>query len=139
VPLAETAPVFSPERNNSARTVLVVEDEAGVRAFVAEALQELGCAVLQADGANAALALLSAHPEIDLLLTDVVMPEINGRQLADRARGRRPDLRVLYMTGYTRNAIVHNGVLDAGANLLTKPFTLSQLDAELREVFARCA
>jgi signal transduction histidine kinase len=131
--LADSEPA-PPSRNGVAFTVLVVEDEAGVRAFVSEALQELGHCVLQAENANAALALLAAHPEVDLLLTDVVMPEINGRQLVERARETRPDLAVLYMTGYTRNAIVHNGVLDAGTHLLTKPFTLVQLEEELREV-----
>ncbi|HEX4181968.1 MAG TPA: response regulator, partial [Caulobacteraceae bacterium] len=82
--------------------------------------------------ARAALEQLDAHPEIALLLTDVVMPETNGRVLAEEARRRRPALRVVFMTGYTRNAIVHNGVLDTGTHLLTKPFTVSQLDRALR-------
>jgi nitrogen-specific signal transduction histidine kinase/ActR/RegA family two-component response regulator len=131
--LPETRSV-APTRNGVAFTVLVVEDEAGVRAFVSEALKELGHFVVEATNAKAALALLTERPDIDLLLTDVVMPEMNGRQLVERAWATRPDLAVLYMTGYTRNAIVHNGVLDAGTHLLTKPFTLLQLEAELREV-----
>ncbi len=73
-----------------------------MRAFVSEALKELGHAVVEAESAKAALALLAARPEIDLLLTDVVMPEMNGRQLVERAWTARPDLAVLYMTGYTR-------------------------------------
>ena len=77
------------------------------------------------------------NADIDLLLTDVIMPGMNGRQLADRAQKARPDLPVLYMTGYTRNAIVHNGVLDPGTNLLTKPFTLAQLDTEIRACLER--
>jgi CheY-like chemotaxis protein len=117
--------------------VLVVEDEAGVRAFVVDALQELGHAVLEAPGGVDGLRLLEANSDIDLLLTDVIMPGINGRQLADRAKMSRPDLPVLYMTGYTRNAIVHNGVLDPGTNLLTKPFTLAQLDTEIRSCLQR--
>jgi signal transduction histidine kinase len=117
--------------------VLVVEDEAGVRAFVVDALQELGHAVLEAPGGVDGLRLLEANGDIDLLLTDVIMPGINGRQLADRARMARPDLPVLYMTGYTRNAIVHNGVLDPGTHLLTKPFTLQQLDTEIRAAMLR--
>ena len=116
-------------------SVLVVEDAEKVREFAVEALDHLGYAVHQADGAEAALALLDTDLPLDLLLTDVVMPGLNGRGLADEAARRRPGLKVLYMTGYTRNAIVHNGVLDAGTHLLTKPFTVDQLDRALRGVF----
>ncbi len=115
-------------------TVLVVEDEAAVRQFTVEALADLGYRVLAADGAAAALNLLALHPEVGLLLTDVVMPEVNGRRLADEALRRRPDLKVVFMTGYTRNAIVHNGMLDPGTQLITKPFTVAQLAAKLRAV-----
>ena len=114
--------------------VLVVEDEAAVRQFSVEALTELGYCVLEADGAAAALRLIDAHPEIALLFTDVVMPEVNGRKLADEARRRRPALKVLFTTGYTRNAVVHNGVLDPGVQLLGKPFTVEALAARVREV-----
>ncbi|MBJ7264712.1 MAG: response regulator [Burkholderiaceae bacterium] len=114
--------------------ILVVEDEPSVRQFSVEALCELGYQVLEADGGTAALRILDAHPEIDLLFTDVVMPEINGRKLADEALKRRPDLKVLFTTGYTRNAIVHNGVLDAGVFLIGKPFSLEELAARVREV-----
>ncbi len=114
--------------------VLVVEDEPAVRQFSADALGELGYRVLEADGAAAALRLLDAHPEIALLFTDVVMPDVNGRKLADEARRRRPDLKVLFTTGYTRNAVVHNGVLDAGVELIGKPFTIEELAAKVREV-----
>ena len=114
-------------------TVLVVEDDPGVRDFTVGAARELGFTVVEADGAAEALERLEAHPDICVLLTDVVMPGTTGRQLADAATGLRPSLKVIYMTGYTRNAIVHNGVLDAGTRLLTKPFTLDQLGRELRE------
>ena len=114
--------------------ILVVEDEPSVRQFSVEALCELGYQVLEADGGAAALRILDTHPEIDLLFTDVVMPEINGRKLADEALKRRPDLKVLFTTGYTRNAIVHNGVLDAGVFLIGKPFSLEELAARVREV-----
>ncbi|WP_322597464.1 MULTISPECIES: response regulator [unclassified Methylobacterium] len=114
--------------------MLVVEDEAAVRQFTVEALADLGYRVLAADGAAAALNLLALHPEVGLLLTDVVMPEVNGRRLADEALRRRPDLKVVFMTGYTRNAIVHNGMLDPGTQLITKPFTVAQLAAKLRAV-----
>jgi signal transduction histidine kinase len=112
-------------------TVLVVEDEDGVREFAMEALRELGFDVLAADGAAQALELLDEHPEVSLLLTDVVMPLVNGRVLADEAVRRRPKLPVVFMTGYTQNAIVHHGVVDPGAHLVTKPFTVATLGAEL--------
>ncbi len=118
-------------------TILVVEDEAGVREFVCQALAELGYGVLAADGAAPALALLDEHPEISVLLTDVVMPRTGGRLLSDEARRRRPALRVLFMTGYTRNAIVHNGILDPDTDLLSKPFTVDQLAAEIEAVLQR--
>lgn len=115
-------------------TILVVEDEAAVRRFSVDALVELGYRVLEADGASAALQLVDAHPEINLMFTDVVMPDVNGAKLAEEARRRRTDLRVLFTTGYTRNAVVHNGVLDAGVDLIGKPFTLEELAAKVRAV-----
>ena len=117
--------------------VLVVEDEPNVRQFSAAALIELGYGVLEADGAAAALSLLDAHPEIALLFTDVVMPDLNGRKLADEALRRRPDLKVLYTTGYSQNAVVHNGVLDAGVELISKPFAMEELGAKVRDVLDR--
>ena len=115
-------------------TVLVVEDDERVRQVSVDALRELGYAVLQAADAHQALAVLALHPEIGLLFTDVVMPEMNGRQLAARALESRPDLKVLYTTGYTRNAIVHNGMLDAEVAFLAKPFTVDQLARKIRRV-----
>lgn len=114
--------------------VLVVDDEPGVRQFSIDALTELGYQVLAADGASAALKHLDAHPDIALLFTDVLMPEINGRQLADEARRRRPALKVLFTTGYSRNALVHDGVLDSGVHLIGKPFTLDELATRLQTV-----
>ncbi len=114
--------------------ILVVEDELAVRQVSVDALTELGYRVLEADGAAAALRLLDAHPEIALLFTDVVMPDINGRKLADEATRRQADLRVLFTTGYTRNAVVHNGVLDPGVHLISKPFTVDELANKVREV-----
>jgi CheY-like chemotaxis protein len=115
-----------------AEVVLVVEDEPAVRQFSTDALTELGYRVLVADGAAAALRLLDAHPEIALMFTDIVMPDVNGAKLADEARRRRPDLKVLFTTGYTRNAVVHNGVLDPGVELLGKPFTVEELAVKVR-------
>ncbi len=114
--------------------ILVVEDEPAVRQLSVDTLTEITYRVLEADGAAAALRLLEAHPEIALLFTDVVMPDVNGRKLADEARRRRPDLRVLFTTGYTRNAVVHNGVLDPDVQLVGKPFTIEELAAKVREV-----
>jgi signal transduction histidine kinase/CheY-like chemotaxis protein len=114
--------------------VLVVEDDEHVRASSVAMVQELGYMVLQADSGMAALREIDAHPEITLLFTDIVMPEMNGRRLADEALQRRPSLKVLFTTGFTRNAIIHNGALDAGVQFLTKPFTLEVLSTKLREV-----
>ena len=115
-------------------TILVVEDEPAVRQFTVDALQELGYRVLESGAAEAALRILDDHAEVSLLFTDIVMPEMNGRTLSSLARARRPGLKVLFMTGYTRNAVVHNGVLDPDVELIGKPFTLEELAAKLRTV-----
>ena len=120
-------------------TVLVVEDEESVRRSTADALRELGYRVLEADGAVAALGLLDAHgAEVDLLFTDVVMPGVNGRRLADEARRRRPGLKVLFTTGYSRNAVIRDGgVFDAGTQIIGKPFTVEELAGKLRAALGR--
>ncbi|MGZ6041983.1 MAG: ATP-binding protein, partial [Asticcacaulis sp.] len=112
-------------------SVLVVDDEAGVRDFAADALVELGYDVVRASDAEQALRIVEGGAAPDVLLTDVVMPGKTGRQLAEAVHRLKPDVRVLYMTGYTQNAIVHNGVLDAGTHLITKPFTITELGQEL--------
>jgi signal transduction histidine kinase len=122
------------KRDHAAQIVLVVEDDARVREMTVSSLRELGYTVIHADGATNALIKLDSHPSTTLLFTDIVMPEINGRQLAAEALRRRPDLKVLYTTGFTRNAIVHSGKLDAGLNFLAKPFTLVQLNSKMTEV-----
>ncbi|VXB43324.1 Histidine kinase [Luteimonas sp. 9C] len=114
--------------------VLVVDDESAVRQFSTDALTELGYRVLAADGAATALQLLDAHPEIVLLFTDVVMPEVNGRQLADAALQRRPDLKVLFTTGNSRNTLVQDGVLAPGVQLIGKPFTVDALAVRVAAV-----
>ncbi|KAA5596281.1 response regulator [Blastochloris sulfoviridis] len=126
--------VPAPAAANSA-AILVVEDEDGVRHFVCGALRDLGYRVVEASSGRQALELLRTHPEVGLLLSDVVMPEMNGRDLADLALAQYPELRVMFMTGYTRNAIVHNGVLDPQMRLISKPFTVTQLAAKVKEAF----
>lgn len=116
----------------SRHKVLVVEDDQDVRAFVVSALHEIGYATVEAAQPEVALRTIQAQPDISVLLTDVVMPGINGRQLAARALEINPRLVVVYMTGYTRNAIVHNGVLDPGVRLISKPFTMADLARELQ-------
>jgi signal transduction histidine kinase len=114
--------------------VLVVEDEPRVRRMSVDALIELGYGVIEATDGNEALALLADNPDIALLFTDIMMPGMSGRALADRALAQQPDLKVLYTTGYTRNAIVHNGVVDYGVAFIQKPFTIPALARKLREV-----
>ena len=113
-------------------TILVVEDEERVRNYSIEALMELGYNVAAAKGPVQALQMIQSGVKVNLLFTDIVMPEMNGRQLADAARKLLPDLKVLFTTGYTRNAIVHNGVLDVGTTVLQKPFTIDQLASKIR-------
>ena len=114
--------------------ILVVEDEPSVRAVTVDSLRELGYRVIEADSATAALRLLEANPDVALLFTDVVMPEVNGAKLAESARAARPGLKVLFTTGYTRNAVVHHGVVDPGVALIGKPFTFEALAAKVRDV-----
>jgi two-component system NtrC family sensor kinase len=115
-------------------TVLVVEDDPDVRAYVVETLSALNYSVREAANAEAALGILGDPGPVDLLLTDVVMPGMNGRKLAEAAQHRRPGLKVLYMTGYSRNAIVHQGRLDAGVSLMQKPFSQNVLAMRVRTI-----
>jgi PAS domain S-box-containing protein len=116
-------------------SVLVVEDDEALRAYIIETLSELGYRVLSASTGAAALELLDRGDPVDLLFTDVVIPGgINGRQLADEAVRRRAGLKVLFTTGYTRNAIVHHGRLDPGVHLISKPFSFNELGAKVRAV-----
>jgi CheY-like chemotaxis protein len=114
--------------------ILVVEDEEEVRQSTGDMLRELGYTVIAVDSAAAALRVLAKRPDLTLLFTDVVMPNMNGRKLAEEARRRKPDLKVLYTSGHPRNAILHNGVLIAGIQFIFKPFTLEQLALKMRDV-----
>ncbi|MDT9599931.1 CHASE3 domain-containing protein [Sphingosinicella rhizophila] len=114
--------------------ILVVEDDERVRHMSVDALRELGYTVIQAADGNQALEQLAIQPRIDLLFTDIVMPGMTGRQLADRAQEARPDLKILYTTGYTRNAVVHNGIVDYGVAFLAKPFSIDALARKVRDI-----
>jgi PAS domain S-box-containing protein len=119
-------------------TILIVEDDDDVRSYLRDTLHELNYRVLGAHDAAAALGYLRQDDlRIDLLLTDVVLPGRNGRQLANEALELRPDLKVLFMTGYSRNAIVHQGRLDPGVEVIQKPITQDALAVRVRELFDR--
>ncbi|MEK9284199.1 PAS domain S-box protein [Bradyrhizobium sp. ISRA442] len=117
--------------------ILIVEDDALVRQYVVTQIKSLGYAALEAANAAEALAVIDADTGIDLLFTDVIMPgAMNGRQLADEAARRRPDLKTLFTSGYTENAIVHHGRLDSGVLLLAKPYRKSELARMIRTALA---
>jgi len=134
---ARARPQAAGRRGDLAEVVLVVEDEERLRIFTTEALRELGYTVVHAGDGAEALAMIDAGQGATLLFTDVVMPGMTGRQLADVAVERVPGLKVLYTTGYTRNAVVHNGTLDPGTNFLPKPFSVDQLAVKVREALDR--
>jgi len=115
-------------------TILVVEDDDDVRLHSTESLRELGFTVLEAVDGPSALRVLEMHPEIDLVFTDVGLPGFNGQQLVEQARRLRPDVKVLFTSGYARAAIVHRGRLDEGVEFLAKPFTRAQLASRIRDV-----
>ena len=133
VAVQEVAGLPRPERGQE--TILLVEDEVNLRRLARQYLETQGYKILEAEDGGAALQIAAGYKgTIDLLLTDVIMPGMNGRELAASITANRADVRVLYMSGYTENAIGHNGLLDAGINLLQKPFSLPALKDKVREV-----
>jgi PAS domain S-box-containing protein len=123
----------TPEGNQE--TILVVEDDEDVRAYSVDVLRELGYRVVEAQDGPSALHVLERQMKIDLLFTDVVLPGgLTGAQMAAQAQALRPGLKVLFTTGYARNAIVHHGRLDSGVHLITKPYTYAELAAKVRDV-----
>jgi PAS domain S-box-containing protein len=118
-------------------TILVVEDDATVRLVLAEVLGELGYNVLLASDARPAIPILQSNQQIDLMLSDVMLPHINGRKLAEIARDYRPSLKVLFVSGYAENATFRSDFLDAGMDMLTKPFALDDLGARVRTMIER--
>jgi CheY-like chemotaxis protein len=114
--------------------ILLVEDSDGVRAYAKDVLEELGYWVIEATSSEEAKRLVAAKPRIDLLFTDVVLPGISGRELADQIKQLYPHVPVLFTTGYTRNAIVHQGRLDPDIHLLNKPYTQQDLARKVRQL-----
>ena len=131
-PLDSTLPPFA----NAGETVLIVEDDPAVRVLVSQVLSELGYAFVEAADADSALPIIESSQRIDLLISDVGLPGMNGRQLAEIGRQIRPDLKVLFITGYAEHAAVRGGFLDPGMQLITKPFTFDLLTAKVREMIA---
>lgn len=119
---------------NAGETVLIVEDDPAVRALVSAVLKELGYGFVEAGDANTAVPIIESDQRIDLMISDVGLPGMNGRQLAEIGRQIRPDLKVLFITGYAEHAAVRGGFLDPGMQLITKPFTFDLLTAKVREM-----
>jgi PAS domain S-box-containing protein len=129
------APVDFRKVEPGTETILLVEDEANLRYLARQYLEKQGYKVIEAADGAVAMQIAVAHEKtIHLLLTDVIMPGMNGRELAQRICEIRPNVKVLYMSGYTENVIGHNGMLDAGVRLLQKPFNLRDLKSKVREV-----
>jgi CheY-like chemotaxis protein len=132
----EDTPVVQPPPLGGQETILIVEDNDEVRAYTTDILRELGYEVFEATEGDTALSLIASEPRIELLFTDVGLPgPFNGRQIADEARKLRSDLKVLFTTGYAQNAIIHQGRLDLGVQLIVKPFNFAGLAAKIRQMF----
>jgi CheY-like chemotaxis protein len=116
------------------QTILVVEDDATVRSVISDALKDLGYSVLTASDARSAIPLLQSKEAIELLISDVILPHVNGRKLAEIGRTSRPTLKVLFVSGYAENAMVRADFLDEGMDMLTKPFALDTLAARVHEM-----
>jgi len=143
LPRMDDANLVTSEKQESivlrgSETILLVEDEEVVRGLTKNILMQAGYNVLDAKGGEEAIRICRAHNgPIDLLLTDVVMPEISGKEVADRLLELRPTIRVLFMSGYTDEAIVQHGVLDANVEFIQKPFTWLGLTRKVRDVLNR--
>jgi signal transduction histidine kinase/ActR/RegA family two-component response regulator len=139
-PAEETREIPAPVVPTGTETILLVEDEEMVRRLAQAILERLGYHVLEVDQAGDAHRLCESHPEpIHLLLTDVVMPDLNGRELFERVRGLRPDMKVLFMSGYTQDVIAQHGVLEQGIDLIEKPFSVQGLARKIRDVLDKPA
>ncbi|HOY79382.1 MAG TPA: PAS domain S-box protein, partial [Hyphomonadaceae bacterium] len=124
------------EQHGAGKTVLVVEDDPQVRMLILEVLRDLRYRAIEASNPEQALAMLRSHAHVDLMVSDVGLPGMNGRQLAEIARGSRPDLKILFMTGYAAEASVRSEFLEPGMEMLLKPFQLEGLTAKIREMLS---
>jgi PAS domain S-box-containing protein len=132
--IPELSDVYNAHTNE---TVLVVEDEFVVRELIVEVLKELGYSTLEADDGPAALKILDSKQRIDLLISDIGLPGLNGRQIVDAARETRPTLKVLFMTGYAENAAIAAGFLEPGMSMITKPFAMEALATRIRDILEK--
>jgi len=123
-------------RAEAGEVVLVIEDETTVRELVVDVLEELGYRAIEAADGPSGLKLLQSGVHLDLLITDIGLPGLNGRQVVDAAREQRPDLKVLFMTGYAENATIANGFLEPGMDMITKPFAIEALATRIRDMIA---
>ena len=135
-PEAAPASLSDAPRATGGETVLVVDDEASIRMLVTETLVDLGYVAIEAADGPSAMKLLTADRHIDLLITDVGLPGMNGRQLADAIRSTRPDLKVLFITGYAETAVLNHGHLETGMHVITKPFAMEALASRIRDLIA---
>jgi PAS domain S-box-containing protein len=136
-PEARSAAPIRDAAPGSGETVLVIEDDSAVRLIISDLLRELGYACIEAGDGQAALPMLTSNTPIDLLITDVGLPGMNGRQIAEIARQHRPDLKILFVTGYAEHATGHAPFLAPGMEMATKPFALDALALKIREMIAR--
>jgi DNA-binding NtrC family response regulator len=119
-------------------TILLAEDDAGIRKMIQMFLAPMGYTVLLARNGKEAIRISNAYKEnIDILLTDVIMPNVNGQELYNELKQSRPGMEVIFMSGYTDDVIAHHGVLEPGVNFIQKPITLSRLAHKLREVLKK--
>ena len=128
--------VAAAPRAGAGETVLVVDDEPTVRMLVTEVLEDLGYTAIEAADGTAGLRVLQSDVRIDLLITDVGLPGMNGRQVAEAGRVARPGLKVLFITGYAENAVLNHGHLDPGMHVLTKPFAMDALANRIKDLVA---
>jgi CheY-like chemotaxis protein len=134
---AQAAARPRPDRLSDGEVVLVIDDEPTIRMVIAEVLEEAGYAAIEASDGPSGLRVLQSNAKVDLLITDVGLPGgMNGRQVADAARVFRPDLKVIFITGYAENAVVRDGRLDKGMAVVTKPFAMDELARKIREMMA---
>jgi CheY-like chemotaxis protein len=135
--IAQVAQSSAPENAREGETVLIVDDEAAVRMLVAEVLGDLQYKLMEAENGKSALQILESNQRIDLLITDVGLPGgLNGRQLADAARVLRPELKVIFITGYAESAATRAGKLQPGMHIVTKPFAIDALANRVTTILA---